>query len=110
MKTFREFGFPGSGNRSVKRPWRSANLRLERLEDRLVPSPTGRGAVLPMSPLLKLPIRPTLSSLDKTAGYAITLTNTGNSSASGVTLSDALPAGLGKDIKWTIDTSTGNPS
>ena len=45
-----------------------------------------------------------------TAGYTITLTNNGKGTASGVTLSDALPAGAGKDVKWTIDTTTGNPN
>ncbi len=49
-------------------------------------------------------------SADSAAGYTITLTNTGTVAASGVTLSDALPAGLGKDITWSIDTTTGNPS
>ncbi len=49
-------------------------------------------------------------SADSAAGYTITLTNTGAGAASGVTLSDSLPAGLGKDITWSIDTTTGNPS
>jgi uncharacterized repeat protein (TIGR01451 family) len=46
-----------------------------------------------------------------TAGYTVTLTNTSSTSqATSVTLSDALPAGLGKDINWKIDTTTGNPT
>ncbi len=43
------------------------------------------------------------------AGYTVTITNTGSVTATGVTLSDALPAGKGNDIKWSIDTTTGNP-
>ena len=38
-----------------------------------------------------------------TAGYTVTITNTGTTTAAGITLSDALPAGKGADIKWTID-------
>jgi uncharacterized repeat protein (TIGR01451 family) len=45
-----------------------------------------------------------------TAGYTITLTNKGMGTAIGMTLSDSLPAGAGKDVNWTIDTSTGNPN
>jgi uncharacterized repeat protein (TIGR01451 family) len=46
----------------------------------------------------------------QTAGYTVTISNIGMATATGVTLSDPLPAGLGKDIKWTIDTSKGNPA
>jgi uncharacterized repeat protein (TIGR01451 family) len=44
----------------------------------------------------------------QTAGYTVTISNVGTATATGVTLSDPLPAGLGKDVKWAIDTSTGN--
>jgi uncharacterized repeat protein (TIGR01451 family) len=45
----------------------------------------------------------------QTAGYTVTITNTGTATDTGVTLSDPLPAGAGGDINWTIDTTTGNP-
>ena len=45
-----------------------------------------------------------------TAGYTVTITNTGSATATGVTLSDPLPAGKGNDIVWTIDTTKDNPS
>ncbi len=43
------------------------------------------------------------------AGYTVTISNTGNGSATGLTLTDPLPSG-GGDINWTIDTSKGNPN
>jgi uncharacterized repeat protein (TIGR01451 family) len=46
----------------------------------------------------------------QSAGFTVTLTNTGDATASGVTLSDPLPAGAGNDITWVIDTGTGNPA
>ena len=42
------------------------------------------------------------------AGYTVTISNIGTATATGVTLSDPLPGGLGNDINWKIDTSTGN--
>jgi uncharacterized repeat protein (TIGR01451 family) len=45
-----------------------------------------------------------------TAGFTVTITNEGNATATGLTLSDLLPAGLGNDINWKIDTTTGNPT
>jgi uncharacterized repeat protein (TIGR01451 family) len=44
------------------------------------------------------------------AGFTITLRNIGQGSATGVTLSDPLPAGPGQDIVWMIDATTGNPA
>jgi uncharacterized repeat protein (TIGR01451 family)/choice-of-anchor A domain-containing protein len=41
----------------------------------------------------------------QTAGFTVTITNTGTVSDTGVTLTDALPAGTGNDINWQIDTS-----
>jgi uncharacterized repeat protein (TIGR01451 family) len=43
------------------------------------------------------------------AGFTVTLSNRGPGAAYGVTLSDPLPAGLGKDLNWQIDVGTGNP-
>jgi uncharacterized repeat protein (TIGR01451 family) len=40
-------------------------------------------------------------------GFTVTITNEGKTTATGVTLSDALPAGAGSDIVWTLDS---NPS
>jgi uncharacterized repeat protein (TIGR01451 family) len=45
-----------------------------------------------------------------TAGFTVTISNTGSAAATGVTLSDPLPAGAGSDINWMIDTTTGNPN
>ncbi len=44
----------------------------------------------------------------QTAGFIVSIANTGTAAANGVTLSDPLPAGLGNDINWTIDTSFGD--
>ncbi len=49
-------------------------------------------------------------SAGQTAGYTLTITNSGGAAALGVTLNDPLPAGLYGDIKWTIDATEGNPS
>jgi hypothetical protein len=45
-----------------------------------------------------------------TAGYVITISNAGSGTATGVTLSDPLPGGVGQDINWTIDSTKGNPT
>jgi uncharacterized repeat protein (TIGR01451 family) len=45
----------------------------------------------------------------QSAGFTVTLTNTGTAAATGVTLSDLLPTGTGNDINWQIDAGTGNP-
>jgi choice-of-anchor A domain-containing protein/uncharacterized repeat protein (TIGR01451 family) len=44
------------------------------------------------------------------AGFTVTLKNVGLGSATGVTLSDPLPAGLGGDVLWSLDTKTGTPA
>jgi hypothetical protein len=44
-------------------------------------------------------------SAGQTAGYVITITNTGTAVDNNVTLSDPLPPGAGNDINWHIDTS-----
>ncbi len=49
-------------------------------------------------------------SAGQTAGYTVTIKNAGAGTATGVTLSDPLPAGPGKDINWVIDGGKGNPS
>ncbi len=41
----------------------------------------------------------------QTAGYTVTITNTGTATDTNVTLTDPLPPGVGGDINWTIDTS-----
>ena len=44
-------------------------------------------------------------------GFSVTVSNTGEGNAAGVTLSDALPGGnAGSPVHWTIDGSTGNPA
>ena len=40
-------------------------------------------------------------------GFTITITNEGATTATGVTMTDALPAGMGNDIVWTMNS---NPS
>jgi hypothetical protein len=49
-------------------------------------------------------------SAGQTAEFTVTITNTGTATATGVSLSDPLPAGLGKDVSWTIVSNAGNPS
>ena len=46
----------------------------------------------------------------QTAGFVVTITNNGTAAATGLTLSDPLPAGAGSDVTWTIDATdnTGN--
>jgi choice-of-anchor A domain-containing protein/uncharacterized repeat protein (TIGR01451 family) len=46
----------------------------------------------------------------QTAGFTVTIKNAGAGIATGVTLSDPLPAGPGKDISWVIDAGKDNPS
>jgi uncharacterized repeat protein (TIGR01451 family) len=41
----------------------------------------------------------------QTAGFLVTISNTGGATATGITLTDPLPAGTGNDVSWTIDTS-----
>ncbi len=46
----------------------------------------------------------------QTAGFTVTITNTGTSNANGVTLNDLLPLGSAtpNDLNWKIDTTTGD--
>jgi uncharacterized repeat protein (TIGR01451 family) len=55
---------------------------------------------------------PHLVNVGGTASFTVELLNEGVSDATGVTYSDPLPAGLGTDIVWSIDTQTlnGNPT
>jgi uncharacterized repeat protein (TIGR01451 family) len=43
------------------------------------------------------------------AGFTVTLRNEGAGDAVGVTLTDPLPGGLGRDVAWQIDGGTGTP-
>jgi uncharacterized repeat protein (TIGR01451 family) len=43
-------------------------------------------------------------------GFTVEIKNTGQGAATGVTLSDPLPAGSGSGVTWAIDSSTGTPS
>ncbi|HZU36304.1 MAG TPA: hypothetical protein VFA18_10365, partial [Gemmataceae bacterium] len=43
-------------------------------------------------------------------GFTVTLTNLGTATATGVSLNDVLPPGLGNDLSWVIDPNVGNPS
>jgi uncharacterized repeat protein (TIGR01451 family)/choice-of-anchor A domain-containing protein len=45
----------------------------------------------------------------QTAGFTVTIANSGMAAANGLSLSDPLPAGGTGDISWTIDGGTGNP-
>jgi uncharacterized repeat protein (TIGR01451 family) len=49
-------------------------------------------------------------TVGQTAGFTVTVTNGGAGTANGVTLSDPLPAGLGKDVNWQIDMTKGSPA
>jgi uncharacterized repeat protein (TIGR01451 family) len=42
-------------------------------------------------------------------GFTVEVKNTGPGTATGVVLSDPLPAGSGSGVTWSIDTSTGTP-
>jgi uncharacterized repeat protein (TIGR01451 family) len=43
-------------------------------------------------------------------GFTVEVKNTGAGDATGVTLSDPLPAGSGSGVTWAIDSSTGTPA
>ena len=43
-------------------------------------------------------------------GFTVEIKNTGTGAATGVTLSDPLPAGSGSGVTWAIDTSVGTPA
>jgi uncharacterized repeat protein (TIGR01451 family) len=43
-------------------------------------------------------------------GFTVTISNPGGSAATGLTLSDPLPAGGNEFFNWKIDTTTGNPA
>jgi len=46
----------------------------------------------------------------QTAGFTVSISNVGKATATGLTLSDHLPAGLGSDMNWKPDGTTGNPA
>ncbi|HEX9094833.1 MAG TPA: ice-binding family protein, partial [Candidatus Dormibacteraeota bacterium] len=51
------------------------------------------------------------ASAGTSIGFTVTLSNTGGSAATGVTLTDALPGGnVSTPVHWSIDGSTGNPA
>src|SRR4029077_482956 len=43
-------------------------------------------------------------------GFTVEIKNTGDGEATGVTLSDPLPAGSGSGVTWAIDSATGTPA
>jgi uncharacterized repeat protein (TIGR01451 family) len=45
----------------------------------------------------------TLVAAGTSAGFTVTVSNVGTATATGVTLNDPLPAGLGNDVNWQID-------
>ena len=94
----------GRTRRRRKASQSTYRIWFEPLEDRLAPST--------MNPDLFVTQTADRSSINvgSSAGYTVTLRNTGSGSASGVTLSDPLPAGSSSDINWTIDPSKGNPT
>src|SRR5438876_176606 len=73
---------------------------LELLEDRRLLNGSG-----PDVDVLKSADQSTITA-GQTAGFTVKITNDGDATATGVTLNDSLPAGLGNDINWQIDTST----
>jgi uncharacterized repeat protein (TIGR01451 family) len=49
-------------------------------------------------------------SAGQNIGYTVTVSNTGQGNATGVTLDDALPGGnVANPVHWVIDSTTGNP-
>jgi uncharacterized repeat protein (TIGR01451 family) len=67
--------------------------------------PTGEA---PDVDITKTADNPTITA-GQTAGFTVTIFNEGQTTATGVTLTDPLPAGTGGDVNWSIDTTTGNP-
>ena len=65
--------------------------------------------IAPDVDVLKTADQPSITA-GQTAGFTVKLFNEGAATATGVTLSDPLPAGAGSDVNWMIDNSTGNPT
>ena len=55
--------------------------------------------------VIKTADQATISVGAKAGGYVVTITNTGGSTATGLTLSDPLPTGSGNNLTWSIDTT-----
>jgi hypothetical protein len=79
-------------------------------------SATGVTPVSASATIMVNPVAPPLLTISKTAdastvtagstmGFLVTITNIGSTTALGLSLSDALPAGTGGDMTWTVDTS-----
>ena len=81
----------------------SYRIWFETLEDRFAPS-TMNSDVL----VTQMADRSSIN-VGSSAGYTVTIRNTGSGSASGVTLTDPLPAGSANDINWAINTSKATP-
>ena len=69
--------------------------------------------VSPPPPPAQLVVTKTADSATVTAGstigYTVTISNTGATTATGLALTDPLPAGGNEFFNWTIDQGTGNP-
>lgn len=69
-------------------------------------SPFGSEPQAVVDPLLYITADQSTIVAGQTAGYTISITNTGPGMAFNVTLDNVLPVGMGSDVNWKVDTST----